>query len=141
MKKVLVTLVVSCLVFGAVPFVIAHPQTVSISHAGSQSSGERIHVVQPGETLFSIARAYGVDMWTLARANGIVNPNHILVGQELTIPGEAPPSEVTHTVQPGETLFRISLEYGVPWTTIATTNDINPPYVIYPGQVLTIPGG
>ncbi len=102
---------------------------------------ETTYVVQPGDNLYRIGQRFNMSWVEIAEANGIVNPNHILVGQELTIPGEAPPSEVTHTVQPGETLFRISLEYGVPWTTIATANDINPPYVIYPGQVLTIPGG
>ena len=102
---------------------------------------ETTYVVQPGDNLYRIGRMFNMSWVEIAEANGIVNPNHILVGQVLTIPGEAPPSEVTHTVQPGETLFRISLEYGVPWTTIATANDINPPYVIYPGQVLTIPGG
>lgn len=101
---------------------------------------ETTYVVQPGDNLYRIGRIYNMSWVEIAEANGIVNPNRILVGQVLTIPGSAP-AEVTHTVQPGETLFRISLHYGVAWTEIATANNINPPYVIYPGQVLTIPGG
>ncbi|RLC62032.1 MAG: peptidase M23, partial [Chloroflexi bacterium] len=30
-------------------------------------------MVGRGETLYSIARRYGVDVWTIARANGVVN--------------------------------------------------------------------
>lgn len=46
---------------------------------------------------------------------------------------------LTHIVQPGETLYRIGLLYGVPWTDIASANNLNDT-TIYPGQTLTIPG-
>ena len=101
---------------------------------------ETTYVVQPGDNLYRIGRRFNMSWVEIAEANGIINPNRILVGQELTI-AAGPPAEITHTVQPGESLFEIALQYGVTWTTIATTNNINPPYVIYPGQVLTIPGG
>lgn len=45
------------------------------------------HYVRRGETLSGIARWYGVNMWTLARVNGIWNPNYIRAGQRLCIPG------------------------------------------------------
>jgi lipoprotein-anchoring transpeptidase ErfK/SrfK len=41
--------------------------------------------VRPGENLSSIAMRYGTSVAALARANGIANPNHIYVGQRLTI--------------------------------------------------------
>jgi nucleoid-associated protein YgaU len=44
-------------------------------------------------------------------------------------------------VRQGQTLFTISLQYGVAWTAIAEANNIQSPYVIFPGQVLAIPGG
>ena len=46
----------------------------------------RTHIVQPGEHLSGIAQRYGVSWTTIARANGIVDPNRLLVGQALTIP-------------------------------------------------------
>ncbi len=52
----------------------------------------RIHVVRAGETLGGIARLYGVDVWALARTNGIYNLNRIYVGQRLAIPGGLQPS-------------------------------------------------
>ena len=98
-----------------------------------------VHVVQRGETLYSIARRYGVDVWTIARANGIANPNRIYVGQRLTIPAWQPVRTV-HVVQPGETMTGIALRYGVDAWTIARANGITNLNHIYVGQRLAIPG-
>ena len=49
-----------------------------------------------------------------------------------------PPSPATHTVQPGENLFRIGLKYGVSVDDLRTANGIVGD-LIYAGQVLTIP--
>jgi LysM repeat protein len=98
-----------------------------------------VHVVQRGETLYSIARRYGVDVWSIARANAIVNPNRIYVGQRLTIPSGKPVGRV-HVVRPGETLTWIALRYGVNVWTIARANGIANLNHIYVGQRLIIPG-
>lgn len=45
------------------------------------------HVVQPGETLSAIAGAYGIGVAELAAANGIDDPNHIVAGTRLRVPG------------------------------------------------------
>jgi LysM repeat protein len=50
------------------------------------------YTVQPGDTLFSIARRYGMNVTQLASFNGIWNPSRIYVGQVLRIPvGNVPP--------------------------------------------------
>ncbi|MDX1614183.1 MAG: LysM peptidoglycan-binding domain-containing protein [Candidatus Promineifilaceae bacterium] len=101
------------------------------------------YVVQPGDNLYRIGLKFDISWVEIAEANGIVNPNQIYAGQELKIPTSAPgPSpEFTHDVQPGESLYRISLRYGVHWRAVAEANDLQSPYVIYPGQTLVIPGG
>ncbi|MBZ0299897.1 MAG: LysM peptidoglycan-binding domain-containing protein [Anaerolineae bacterium] len=43
------------------------------------------HIVQPGETLASIANRYGLTVSQLAQINNITNPNRILRGQTLTV--------------------------------------------------------
>jgi len=48
--------------------------------------GGRYHVVQPGETLWSIAMKYGTTPWKIAAANGISNIHYIYAGQTLRIP-------------------------------------------------------
>ena len=45
------------------------------------------YTVQLGDTLFAISRAFNVDMWNIARANGIYNLSWIYAGQSLIIPG------------------------------------------------------
>jgi lipoprotein NlpD len=44
----------------------------------------RSYVVQPGDTLYTIAWRHGVDHRELARWNGLANPDVIYVGQRLT---------------------------------------------------------
>lgn len=52
------------------------------------SGGGRFYSVQPGDTLSGIAARFGTDWPTLARVNGIANPNLIFPGQNVFIPGE-----------------------------------------------------
>jgi len=49
----------------------------------------RSHVVAPGESLGSIAKRHGIATTALAAANGLKNPNHIVPGQRLVVPGAA----------------------------------------------------
>jgi putative chitinase len=51
------------------------------------TTGGRTHIVQEGETLFEIAQLYGVTVDAIVQANGIVDPNLILMTTELVIPG------------------------------------------------------
>lgn len=44
------------------------------------------HIVQTGETLYSIATRYDVELETLAVLNSINNPNHVEPGQVLILP-------------------------------------------------------
>jgi murein DD-endopeptidase MepM/ murein hydrolase activator NlpD len=112
------------------------------------------HVVQPGETLRSIAELYGLSMESLAAANNIADANSIYVGLALNIAASAtptpdvplpvepqsPPASLVHIVQPGETLFRIAAQYGLTVNELAQANGISDPTVIYGGQQLMIPG-
>jgi len=50
----------------------------------------RVHKVQRGESVASIAEKYGTTPQAIADANGLSDPNLIQVGQELVIPGVSP---------------------------------------------------
>lgn len=59
------------------------------------------YVVQPGDTLGSIASEFDVSLEDLMRANGITNPDYVQVGQELLVPiGGLPPATPTFTPVP-----------------------------------------
>ncbi|MCK6628720.1 MAG: LysM peptidoglycan-binding domain-containing protein [Anaerolineae bacterium] len=51
-----------------------------------QPGGAGTHTVAAGETLYSIARRYGVPAEAIAAANGLSNPNQLFVGQVLYLP-------------------------------------------------------
>lgn len=46
----------------------------------------QIHVVQPGQTLYGIAEAFGVPMDAITEANKLSAPSMLVVGQALVIP-------------------------------------------------------
>jgi murein DD-endopeptidase MepM/ murein hydrolase activator NlpD len=52
------------------------------------------HVVQKGETLYRIAKTYGIDPRELMEANGIADAKSLVVGQELFVPGAPRPVHV-----------------------------------------------
>jgi uncharacterized protein YraI len=62
--------------------------TLPITSGGNPnpSPNPRVYVVQPGDNLYRIALRFGVSMASIAAANGIINYNHIYVGQALIIP-------------------------------------------------------
>ena len=69
----------------------------------------QIHVVKAGESLYSIARQYGVSPTLLGRLNAAPADGALAVGQTLVI---YEPERV-HVVQPGETLESIARQEGV----------------------------
>lgn len=105
--------------------------------------GGHVYTVRYGDTLYSIARRFGVSVQAITRANGITNPNRIYVGQRLIIPGGGstlPPSGgVWYTVRRGDTMAAIAWRFGVNMWAIVQANNIQNPNLIYVGQRLYIP--
>ena len=92
-----------------------------------------VHQVDSGETLYSIARRYQVDLSAVTELNNIES-NNIRSGQVIQIPIEeieeteptvlgAPDTKV-HVVMAGETLFALSRKYGVKPTEIMAWNNL-----------------
>ena len=93
-----------------------------------------IHVVQPGETVASIAAGYGADPVRLAADNS-VGQGQLAVGQTLVVRF---PRRV-HAVQPGETLYSISQSYGVSLRQLWRNNwSLGGSAALQPGQELVI---
>ncbi|MFZ2489601.1 MAG: LysM domain-containing protein [Anaerolineae bacterium] len=95
------------------------------------------HTIARGQTLWGIARWYGVNMGELQRANGITNPNYIVAGKVLCIP-PYPGSSTQYLVRRGDTLSGIARAYGTTWQCLANYNGISNPSYITAGQVITI---
>jgi spore germination protein len=95
----------------------------------------RIHVVQPGETVTSIARKNGTNINQIIALNGLDNPNVLVVGESLVIP--VPYKQ--YIVQSGDTLWSIANRYGTTVEAIVQENNIQNPSIITIGQILRIP--
>lgn len=117
------------------------PAVVTIAVTSSPAV-EDTHTVTPGDTLYDIARRYGVSWDQVAEANGLAAANQIYAGQVLKIPVDAPgPTHaILHQVHRGDTLAGIARQYGLTTAELADANGLTAPYVIFPGQAITIPG-
>ena len=124
--------------------------------AAVDECGNVIHVVQRGETLYSIARAWRIRRDYLYVRNQLTEGGRwIYPGQELIIPALTPlvdegdASELSedcpaagplhHTVREGHTLYTIALVYGVDLKALVERNQLpNGGRQLYPGQLLVI---
>ena len=94
-----------------------------------------IHVVKPGDTVYSIALEYGIPMSQLILDNGLETSSRLAVGQALVVQF---PTQ-THTVQPRETLASIAAAYQLPLRQLYRNNPILGGIPeIYPGQTLVL---
>jgi murein DD-endopeptidase MepM/ murein hydrolase activator NlpD len=73
----------------APPFPLTSPEP----HAEPDLVGA-VHVVRKGETLYRIAKAYGVDQRDLMEVNDITDPRSLKPGMELFVPGALRPLEI-----------------------------------------------
>jgi LysM repeat protein len=117
--------------------------------------------IKPGDTLFTIAKRYGLSVAALKKANNL-HSERIFTGQTLRIPhrGEIEifpqkksfPNEKnqpiaysrrysdgTYVVQRGDSLFSIAKKFGIPFSELQAINNISNPRNLQIGQTLIIP--
>lgn len=139
-RKVVVVLAILLWIGASVAVVQAQSGGPSSQVAAPQMT---VHIVQRGETLFSIAQQYGLTVEAVAHTNGIADPRQIYVGQRLVISGgqgDANTAETTpYMIQAGDTLASIARRYLTTWQTLIQVNGLLSPDVIYPGQVIQVP--
>ena len=125
---------------------------------GARLSWQR-HRVAPGDTLSQIAKQFGVSVSQLKLANAIKG-SHIRVGDALMVPVASEDSShyvmsaeqrqakllsdrkgksrQYHTVQSGDSWWRIARQHGISTATLARWNGKAPGDAIHPGQTLVI---
>jgi murein DD-endopeptidase MepM/ murein hydrolase activator NlpD len=129
--------------------------------AFAAASKAKTVTVGKGDTLAKIAKAHGVSVEDLAKANDLPSPYRLSIGQTLTLPG-AGPERVSRTkpeaaekpesksqpaksdagksvtVGQGDTLAKISRDTGVSVEDLAKANGLEPPYRLHIGQTLAL---
>ncbi len=114
----------------------------SSAEIGPRPSG-KTYIVQIADTLDTIAKSFNTSLAALAELNSIENPSRIYPGQVLQIPIGGTAGNViagTYTVLPGDTLLEVAIHFGLSVAELANANGIANYHLIYPGQVLFIPG-
>ena len=123
----------------------------SATRVAAQSSGaQSIVTVQPGDTVYAIARRYQVSPKDIIALNGLRPPYRLEIDQVLRLPARsmasAAPTErkvvardTFYRVRGGDTLYSISRASGVQPKTIAQANGLRPPYRLEVGQQLLLP--
>lgn len=119
-------------------------EKVHLEEKGEEKEEESIafhlftHRVEPGETLWSIARLYGVDVDTVTGANPqLTNANQLSIGQNIKILSQ---KGILHEVYRGETLWEISRIYNVSIEDLVKANNLSSEGIIRAGDSLFIPG-
>lgn len=108
------------------------------------------YTVRSGDSLSTIAALFGTTVQAIQAQNSL-GGTAIVPGQVLQVPAPQgtpvqPPATTpptaggTYTVQPGDQLRFIAARFGTTWQAIAQLNGLPNPNVIFPGQVLLIPG-
>lgn len=96
----------------------------------------KTHEVQKGESLWTIAKYYNIDIDTIIGANELKSHDKIDIGQKLTI---LPFKGLTHRVEKGESLWSISKRYSVSVEEIIKTNSLATQNIKI-GEILVVPG-
>lgn len=136
----------------AVKSLSAYTQSVEARterHQAQARSGQRYeHAVQPGETLWAIARRYGVTTRDLASWNAMAPGDVLSVGRELVVwsmQAVGTPAantnrirRLTYTVRRGDSLSRISTRFRVGVTDLLQWNSLSADRYLQPGQQLTV---
>jgi LysM repeat protein len=124
-----------------------------------EADGSIIHTVQAGDTIDSIAVAYGLTRDQLLALNPLANPRIIQIGQQLIVrepTGEAtaeatvasaaqfgtgvvqPDGSVVHYVQAGDTVDIIAFNNGMTRDELMALNSMTDPRIIQIGQALIL---
>lgn len=130
-----------------------------LSTAGLARADSPVHIVQPGETLAAIARQHNTDTATLMQLNKLNDPNLVMVGQRLLLPGSinqpsdsaalAPASELAaptvatqvYIVQPDDSLSTVAAKFRTTPAHLAELNQRAPSASLYVGEPLRVPEG
>ena len=114
------------------------------------SKKPKVHVVKSGDTLWDVARKYGVTVPALASANGLSSKAGLVTGARLEIPGKdgtatrtassstTESSRVTYKVKRGDTLSEIADRFDVSVRELRTWNRLRQSSSLRAGQRLVV---
>ena len=124
----------------------------AVEHGFSQ---ETIHVMQRGETIYSIAKSYGVSAQEVLSYNKISDPSKVQAGARIVIPGansgtsntgtpasSQPPARSAYNeyrVERNDTLYSLARRYGISLAELLDMNGFTHNYALKAGEKIRVP--
>lgn len=104
----------------------------------TKSASDNIHVVRPGDTLWSIAKMHGLTVEELKQINSLTS-NLLTVGQKLKLGEEIslPQNDTTYIVKFGDTLYKIANMYNTTVDELKRINNLTSDFLSV-GQILKV---
>jgi LysM repeat protein len=136
----------------AAPAPEAAAATVDVAAASRTVLAPSTYTVVSGDTVASIAASFGLSTASVLALNGLSWKSTIFPGQTLSLvassPAPAAPTSApraaaagSYTIARGDTLSSIAGAHGVSTASLLGANGLSWSSIIYPGQVLSLPGG
>jgi len=123
--------------------------------AGFARAEETVHTIQKGETIYSIARSYGVSPQEVLDLNKISDARTVQAGQRIRVPsnnapagsannngasaGAAPSAYDEYQVEKNDTFYSIARRYNISLAELLDMNGFAPGYVLKAGEKLRVP--
>jgi membrane-bound lytic murein transglycosylase D len=115
----------------------------------AKPKSSRVHVVKSGDTLYGVARRYGVSVPALAAANDMTTKSPLTAGTRLEIPGRSSGSSstsassresarLTYQVRQGDTLSEIADKFNVSVSQLKSWNKLRQSASLRTGQRLVV---
>lgn len=114
-------------------------QVLKLPVKGNNETGsnQNVYIVKKGDSLYSIARTYNTSVEAIKNVNNLTS-NALSIGQELIIPEKANTSQITYTVNKGDSLWAIANKYDTTVDAIKSANNLSSNSLSI-GQQLIIP--
>lgn len=99
---------------------------VGVVYSPPEGMESNYYIVKKGDTLYSIARNYGVTVNELKNANNLVS-NNLTIGMGLIIPSENknPSNEEYYFVKSGDSLYKIANMYNMTVNELKSLNNLS----------------
>ena len=128
-----------------VRFAPTRPSAEPIVSGPAPVTAKATHTVAKGDSLWSIAKKYGIGVDELSAANQLAKSATLRLGQQLTVPAKAAPAAPdtdaanTYAVKSGDTLGSIARKHGTTVSALRAANNLSGD-ALRVGQKLVIPG-